>query len=121
MFLNRPPPPRTLTSLRFYHLLACCAPQAGRRASERVIERESASTEPLARVYVDGLHLLPRNQVVVVLDQSCLARFAHVASQDLLSNATFQKREGGRGVYAIDLIVASTVSDVEVRPHGGDW
>ena len=70
-------------------------------------------------MYVDSLHFLPRNQVVVVLDQKCLAQFAHVASPGQPSNAKFQKRDGG--VYAIDFIVAPTASDVEVRPHGGDW
>ena len=84
------------------------------------MEMESASTEPIARLYFDGLHLLPRNQVVVVLDQGCVAQFAHVASPDHPSNAKFQKRAGA-GVYAIDLVVASAQADAEVRPGVGDW
>ena len=96
-----------------------CALQAPRRVSGRVLEREIASTEPLARLYVDSLHLLPRNQVVVVLDQSCLAQFAHVASPGQLSNAKFQMIADD--VYAIGLVVEPTASDTEVCHHGGDW
>ena len=97
-----------------------CALQAPRRVSGRVLEREIASTEPLARLYVDSLHLLPRNQVVVVLDQSCLAQFAHVASPGQLSNAKFQMIADD-DVYAIGLVVEPTASDAEVCHHGCDW
>ena len=73
-------------------------------------------------MYVDGPVLLPRNQVVVLLHDSCLARFAHVVSpkSDHPSNAKFQKR-AGVGVYAIDLVVAPAQADAEVRPDVGDW
>ena len=112
-----PPPPRTLTSLHFYHALSC-ASQAGRRQSERVSERESASTEPLGRWYVDGVDLQPQNQVVVLLHENCLARSARVASANYPSNAKFKTRAGG---YAIDLVVAAGLAEAEVRPDVGYW
>ena len=58
--------------------------------------------------------------MVVLLHDSCLARFAHVVSpkSDHPSNAKFKK--AGAGVYAIDLVVAAG-ADAEVRPDVGGW
>ena len=95
-----------------------CASQPVRRHSDRVSERESASNELLGRLYVDGVDFLPQNQVVVLLHERCLARFARVASADHPSNAKFKK--AGAGVSAIDLVVAAG-ADAEVRPDVGGW